>query len=126
MKAKSVSGFSIYVKDIETTAKFYDMLGFLKSKQESGYLSLRMNWYFVDFHQEDKKEVPEFYKEKDLNNKGEGIFIYLSVDDVDAYHKFLVDQGIKPASEPENTPWGNREFMVLDPDGYKLVFFKRM
>jgi len=125
MKAKSVSGFSIYVKDIETTAKFYDLLGFLKSKQEPDYLSLRMNWYFVDFHQQDKKDVPEFYQEKDLSNKGAGIFIYLSVDDVDAYYDFLVEKGITPASKPENTSWGNREFMVFDPDGYKLVFFKR-
>ena len=125
MKAKSVSGFSIYVKDIETTAKFYDLLGFLKSKEESDYLSMRMNWYFVDFHQQDKKDIPNFYKEKDLSNKGAGIFIYLSVDDVDAYHKFLIEQGIKPEGEPVNTSWGNREFMVHDPDGYKLVFFKR-
>ena len=125
MKAKSVSGFSIYVKDLEETAKFYDLLGFLKSKQEPDYLSLRMNWYFVDFHQQDKKDIPDFYKENDLSHKGEGIFIYLSVDDVDEYYKFIIEQGIKPACEPQNTPWGNREFMILDPDGYKLVFFKR-
>lgn len=125
MKVKSVSGFSLYVKNLEETAKFYDLLGFLKSKQEPEYLSVRMNWYFVDFHQQDKKDVPDFYKETDLSKKGEGIFLYMSVDDVDAYYDFLIQQGLKPESKPENTPWGNREFMMYDPDGYKLVFFKR-
>jgi catechol 2,3-dioxygenase-like lactoylglutathione lyase family enzyme len=125
MKAKSVSGFSIYVKDLDETEKFYDLLGFLKSKRESDYLSVRMNWYFIDFHLEGKSDIPDFYKETTHANKGSGIFIYLSVDDVDAYYDFLIEQGLKPAGKPENTSWGNREFLILDPDGYKIVFFKR-
>ena len=29
------------------------------------------------------------------------------------------------SSEPEVRPTGNREFVLRDPDGYKLVFFQK-
>jgi uncharacterized glyoxalase superfamily protein PhnB len=47
------------------------------------------------------------------------------VDDVDAFHKFLVSKGLRPAGKPQDEPSGNREFIVRDPDGYALVIFKR-
>jgi len=47
------------------------------------------------------------------------------VDDADASYQEVVAKGIKPSSEPRDWPWGNREFVVRDPDGYKLVFFQK-
>jgi len=60
-----------------------------------------------------------------LSSKGTGVFLYLSVDDVDGFHKGLLSKGLKPSSKPQDQPWGNREFILRDPDGYKLVIFKR-
>ena len=51
--------------------------------------------------------------------------LYFSVDDVDEAYKSLRAKGLKPSSEPKDRPWGNREFVIRDPDGYKLVIFKR-
>ena len=48
----------------------------------------------------------------------------LSVENVDEFHEYLLTQGLQPASEPQNAR-GNREFILHDPDGYKLVIFKR-
>ena len=53
------------------------------------------------------------------------MFVYISVDDVDEFYRGLAQKGLKPSSEPRDWPWGNREFVIRDPDGYKLVFFKR-
>jgi catechol 2,3-dioxygenase-like lactoylglutathione lyase family enzyme len=125
MKLKSVSGFVCYVKDLDATAKFYESLGFLKSSQDKDRLSFRLNWFWIDFHPQDKENIPEFQKEAKLEPRGAGIFIYLSVENVDEYYNLLIQKGLKPASEPRDYPWGNREFMINDPDGYKLVFFKR-
>jgi hypothetical protein len=36
----------------------------------------------------------------------------------------VIASGLQPASEPIELR-GNREFLLLDPDGYRLVFFKR-
>jgi catechol 2,3-dioxygenase-like lactoylglutathione lyase family enzyme len=125
MKLKSVSGYVCYVKDIKKTAKFYKDLGFKIETNEPDRLSIRLNWFWIDFHPQDKNDIPDFQRENNLENKGAGIFIYLSVDDVDEAYKYLIDRGHKPSSEPQDYPWGNREFVIRDPDGYKLALFKR-
>jgi len=43
------------------------------------------------------------------------------VDDVDALHMQLADEGIA-APEPRDAPWGERYFHLLDPDGHELSF----
>lgn len=122
---KSVSGIVAYVKDIEKTAAFYETLGFQFEKREANHISLRLNWFWIDFHPQNKEEKKEFQKEANLANKGAGMFLYISVDDVDEFYNGLLREGLKPSSEPRDWPWGNREFVIRDPDGYKLVFFKR-
>jgi catechol 2,3-dioxygenase-like lactoylglutathione lyase family enzyme len=64
-------------------------------------------------------------KSADLPEKAGAVYVYLSVDDIDAFHKELLAKGLKPASEPRDWPSGNREFVLRDPDGYNLVIFKR-
>lgn len=125
MKMKSVAGIVCYVKDIDKTAKFYEALGFQFEKREPDHISIRLNWFWIDFHQQDKEDKPEFQKEANLSNKGAGLFLYISVENVDEFYKDLLSKGLKPSSEPRDWPWGNREFVIRDPDGYKLVIFKR-
>lgn len=125
MKMKSVAGIVCYVKNIEKTAAFYEVLGFQFVKREPDHLSIRLNWFWMDFHSQDKEDKPEFQKEANLTNKGAGMFLYISVENVDDFYNGLLSKGLKPSSEPKDWPWGNREFVIRDPDGYKLVIFKR-
>ncbi len=125
MKMKSVAGIVCYVKDIKKTAKFYKALGFQFDKLEPDHLSIHLNWFWIDFHPQDKEDKPDFQKEAKLTNKGAGLFLYISVENVDDFYKGLLAKGLKPKSKPRDLPWGNREFLIRDPDGYKLVFFKR-
>ena len=125
MKIKSVSGFACYVKNLKKTAKFYETLGFEVRKQETDHITVYSNWFWIDFLSMDKAERPGYGNTADLENKGNGILIYLSVDDVDEFYKELQSNGLKPKTQPSNQPWGNREFILHDPDGYKLVIFKR-
>lgn len=123
---KSVAGIVFYVKDTSKTADFYEKLGFTIDKREPDHLSVRLNWFWMDFHSQDKEDKPEFQKEATLEHKGAGLFLYISVDDVDEFYGGLIAKGLKPSSEPRDWPWGNREFIIHDPDGYKLVFFKKI
>jgi len=124
MKMKSVSGIVSYVKDIKKTAKFYEALGFKFNKREKDHLSISLNKFWMDFHPQDKEDKPEFQKEANLENKGAGMFLYVNVDNVDDFYKGVITKGLKPSSKPRDWPWGNREFAIRDPDGYKLVFFQ--
>lgn len=125
MQMKSVAGIVCYAKHIEKTAKFYEALGFLFSKRESDHISIRLNWFWIDFHAQDKEEKPEFQKEAHLDHKGAGLFLYIKVEDIDGFYQKLLTKGLNPSSEPRDWPWGNREFALRDPDGYKLVFFQK-
>lgn len=48
--------------------------------------------------------------------------ISIMVDDVDATHTALASQGVE-ADKPEDMPWGDRTFMIHDPDGNSITFF---
>ena len=50
MKLKSVAGIVCYVKDINKTAKFYEALGFQFDKRIPTRVSIRLNWFWIDFY----------------------------------------------------------------------------
>ena len=125
MKIKSVSGITCYVKNLKKTVKFYETLGFETRKSDADHATLYSNWFWIDFLVIGKNERNEFSKGMDSGNKGAGVYLYLSVDNVDAFHEHLLSSGLKPSTKPQDQPWGNREFNLRDPDGYNLVIFKR-
>jgi catechol 2,3-dioxygenase-like lactoylglutathione lyase family enzyme len=125
MKIKSVSGLTCYVKNLNKTAQFYETLGFEVRKRESDHITVYSNWFWIEFLAMGKDVRADFTKGADLSNKGAGMFVYLSVDNVDEFHQVLLSKGLKPATKPQDQPWGNREFILRDPDGYSLVIFKR-
>jgi catechol 2,3-dioxygenase-like lactoylglutathione lyase family enzyme len=126
MKMKNVEGMVCYVSDIDKTASFYEALGFQFDKRTPEHVSIYLNSFWIDFHPQDKEDKPDFQKEANLSNKGAGLFLYISVEDVDEFYHELIVKRLTPSSEPRDWPWGNREFVIRDPDGYKLVIFKRI
>ena len=122
MKIKAVSGYTCHVKNLNKTVKFYETLGFENRKQEANHAVLYSNWFWIDFLAIGKDERTKDAKGVDL---GTGISMYLSVEDVDEFHAYLLARGLKPKTKPQNQPRGNREFVLRDPDGYNLVIFKR-
>jgi catechol 2,3-dioxygenase-like lactoylglutathione lyase family enzyme len=125
MKIKSVSGITVYVKNLKKTTKFYEALGFDIKKIEANHVTAYSNWFWIDFLAIDKDDRAGFPKSADPKNNGAGMFLYLSVDNVDEFHQDLLAKGLKPSTKPLDQPWGNREFILRDPDGYNLVIFKR-
>jgi len=125
MKIKSVSGITCFVKNLNKTAVFYEILGFEIRKRETNHITAYSNWFWIDFLAMGKDERAKSSKDAALNKKGVGVLIYLSVDNVDEFHQYLVSKRLKPLTKPQDEPWGNREFSLRDPDGYNLVIFKR-
>lgn len=41
---------------------------------------------------------------------------------IDGYFQMCRDRGVKIVSEPNDRPWGLREFEISDCNGYKLTF----
>ena len=125
MKVNSISGLTCYVEDLARTAEFYEAIGFRRGKEEPDRMTFYVNWFFVTFVAQDRVDDPEARREAEPPDKGSGLDIYVKVDDLDDYHATAVSKGLKPASEPRVGQGRNREFMLRDPDGYKLVFFEK-
>ena len=115
MKIKAVSGLTFYVKNLKKTVPFYEALGFECRKQDEAHATLYSNWFWIDCLVIGKDT-------RASTEKGDGTLIYLSVDE---FHNYLLSKKLKPATKPQDQPWGNREFILRDPDGYNLVIFKR-
>jgi catechol 2,3-dioxygenase-like lactoylglutathione lyase family enzyme len=125
MKVNSISGVTCYVEDLSGTAEFYEAIGFRRGKEEPGRVTFYVNWFFVTFIAQDREEDAELRKEAELPTKGSGLVLYIKVDDVEDFHKAVLSAGLKPDGEPEKRPSGNREFVLRDPDGYKLAIFQK-
>jgi len=125
MRLGSVAALTLYVKDAEKSADFYEALGFIVSKRSPKHSTVRINWFKVELLASGTEEKAEFQEDATAEPKGSGIYINCSVADVDDYYRGVLDQGFKPSSQPRDWPWGQREFVLRDPDGYKLVFFSK-
>jgi hypothetical protein len=102
LRIKAVSGVMCVVEDLGKTIEFYERLGFDFQKKTEDYAIGYVNWFWVEFVPKDKVEKSSFEKEASLAvaQKGAGVFLHMSVDDVDECYHGLIDSGLKPASEP--------------------------
>lgn len=127
MKIVSVSGIVRPVEDLSKTIEFYEKLGFLFKEKNPDFAKAYVNWFWIEFVDVQKMEATVFKKQVSEDGRlgSSGDFLHVSVDDVDEFYEHVVSKGLKPSSEPQDFPWGRREFVIRDPDGYKLVFFKK-
>lgn len=111
----------VVVSNIEASRQFYEMLGFVKDNEgiqdENGsqWYSLQMGDAVVWLLREDAAH--------DLEGgapRGNGVHLYLSVDDVDSLYEQVQAAGIgmNVVQELETLWYGLREFKLADPDGY--------
>lgn len=108
-----------YVSDLGKTEQFYRTLGFDVSN-DGTLVHVKLGDFELQFVDENKAEIQKGAYD---SPRGVGMFTCVEVDDVDEYYKSLIKKGISISHEPKTWPWGQREFVVKDPDGYKIVFF---
>lgn len=113
----------LYISNIEASLDFYQKFGFKIDSQDEKSIVVSLNDFQLQLF--DKEKV-EFKQYSEIDPSSVGIFFYIEVDDVDLKHKELISNGLTPATTPKDWPWGNREFVVKDPDGYKFVIYKKI
>jgi|SRR3989344_1054898 len=120
---KKLDALLFLVKNTAKTAEFYRSLGFTILEETKSKVATQLGDFYIDFHNENDV----FFKgESGKEPKGLGIWIYVNVESTDETYKDLIEKGLKPSSEPKDWPWGNREFVIRDPDSYKLVMYEEI
>jgi len=64
-----------------------------------------------------QREEGEFFN-------GKGLILSFEVDDVDAEYRRLKEEGLHIYQELQDKPWGERSFVINDPNGVHLYIYK--
>jgi len=112
----------LWVQENKISEKFYKKLGFEVLVSTDAYSEIQLGEFSITLV--NMRDEDEFNGDSLSGIKGKGMYIYIKVDDVDAEYNRQEKLGLKPATKPRNWEWGNREFILKDPDGYKLCFWQ--
>ena len=115
-------GVGLTVNDLQRSLAWYrDVIGFVVTDEwrvEGVLQGVEMRAGSVDIFlgQDDWK--------KGRNRiKGEGIRIYgRTVQDIDRLAALIKTKGGVLSHEPQTQPWGERDFGIVDPDGFRITF----
>lgn len=115
------------VADIEVSASWYtDRVGFSRVfaiPGEDGEVALEhLRWS----RRADLLLVPETGSSQAFSRKGVGVALsFLSEEEtVEDMAARLKTSGVEIEEGPIDRPWNTRDVVILDPDGYRLIFFE--
>jgi uncharacterized glyoxalase superfamily protein PhnB len=106
------------VRNLKESTQFYiDVLGFRRDFGDGSD-----GWSFLS-RDNFKVMLGECPDEKPARELGDhSYFVYLTVEGLDQLHQELSARGTQVIAEPENEPWGLREFSIRTPDGHRIRF----
>ncbi len=111
---------SLTVNDVAASLAWYrDVLGFIVAEEirrEDRLVAVRLQAGTVEvlLGQDD------FAKGRD-RKKGVGLRLYgVTGQDIDQLAAAVKERGGELVQEPQDQPWGTRDFAVVDPDGFQI------
>ena len=117
---------TLAVADVAASVEWYTervgfALVFSLPRPEGGVAMAHLRWRKYA----DLLLVPDVGTTEDGRRKGVGVVLSFLADSelVDEMAARLVARGVEIAEGPVTRPWNVRDIVVLDPDGYRLVFF---
>ncbi|AGZ38613.1 VOC family protein [Actinoplanes friuliensis] len=118
----SSSAVSLTVDDVTASSKFLvNHFGFSERMSADGFVSLGRDDAGVDlvFLRRGIEVLPEPLREQ----RAAGVIVAFVVDDLEAEQERLRGEGVEITLPLREEPWGERLFMVADPNGisYELV-----
>jgi catechol 2,3-dioxygenase-like lactoylglutathione lyase family enzyme len=99
---------------MDKTIDWYQGLGFRVDKNDGRIAVAYVNWFSIEFH---------LVNETDESPK-DGPLVLVSVD-LDPFYEAAEKAGYQMEYEPQKTVNGRREFAMLDPNVYLMVFFEK-
>src|SRR5262245_38931305 len=110
---EGISAITLVAQDMARSVRFYRALGFSirSGGEESSFTSFHAGSGYLNLTEGPVRHEQSWW--------GRVIFY---VSDVDAFHARAVAAGLKPDTDPEDAPWGERFFHLTDPDRHELSF----
>ena len=116
----------LFVPDVEASVRFYtEKLGFavlrmdrasLGGREQVSFAAIAMGRAVLFVAHE------RLYSEAPTAQRGAGIDVRIMVDDVDAMYRSATDNDVTIVHDIGDRPYGLRDFIMRDPDGFRLRF----
>jgi uncharacterized glyoxalase superfamily protein PhnB len=113
----TASAISLNVDDVEASAAFVIRhFGFQEDMAADGFVSLSradvgFNLVFL------RTGLKTFKPDSMRGHRADGLLVVFVVNDVDAEHTRLQQEGLAITTSLQTEPWGERFFQVTDPNG---------
>ena len=116
------------VRDVDASIAFYhEVLGFPENNVvrmpdgKAVHGMARRGSVMVQFSPEGPADPP-------ASARGAGVVLYIQIgdEDIDHYWETVVGAGAKVLEPIETKFWGDRTFIVADPDGYHVMFAQQV
>lgn len=104
------------VRNLKMSTRYYtDVLGFSQDSIDAAGWSFLTRDNFSVMLGECPNEAPA----SELGDHS--YFVYWRVEGLDQFYQGMVARGALVTSEPEDKPWGLREFGLRTPDGHRIM-----
>lgn len=109
---EALSAITLATRDMARAVRFYEALGFpLKAGgADEAFSSFALGPSFLNLIAETHGPINWWGR------------VIIHVSDVDAMYRKALDAGLAPLFAPNDAPWGERYFHIVDPDGHELSF----
>lgn len=119
-----ITNLVFWVQDATLSYRFYKKLGFTVVNVTDRDARVACGGFEIMLVT--MRDEGEFNGDSLAAAKGKGMYVYVQVDNADDKYAELIKLDLTPAAAPRDWPWGNREFVIADPDGYKLCFWHKV
>ena len=114
--------FGIITSELAASRDFYvTHFGFTAVYEAEWYIHLKNGEIELGLMAPGLEKQPACYHKP---YSGDGIWLSWEVDDVDAEYERLQAAGVAALEPPQDRPWGERQFVVRDPNGFALNIAK--
>ena len=121
---KQLSSFLVlYTNDLQKTINFYEKFGIEIKDQDEGKCVFQLGK--LEIHVNTSEDIPE-YKYVTQGKHGTGVLFYIEVDNLDEAYTIVKCIGGIIKAEIEKRPWGTKEFLFQDPNGYNIIFYEEL
>ncbi len=120
-----------YISDVETTYQFYKLLGAEVLEKAADKVTVNLGGHEIHFVLDSTEPFPEYQYITSSENRGHGVLFYVHVRNISEMFAHISDleftnsdfKSYKIVTPVKPNHWNCKEFLVEDPDGYKLVFW---
>jgi catechol 2,3-dioxygenase-like lactoylglutathione lyase family enzyme len=109
----------LFVSDLSASVSFYhSVLSFEKVLEKpGGFTIMKSGKTQIDIQPRSNMAESHPIRPASQERMGLGIEIVLEVEDVNAAHERVLEQGWPLSAQLHTRPWGATDFRVIDPDG---------